>query len=77
MMPEGKNEEWKSCCFTCDPHAATFVAQLIFSIAAFILAATMLALKDTTNQSLWVGILTLLLGVWVPQPTVPKTINFS
>ena len=71
-MFEEKVDEWKSCCFTCDPHAATFVAQLIFSISAFILAATMLALKDTANQSLWVGILTLLLGVWVPQPTPKK-----
>ena len=59
---------WQSCCFRCNPHAAQFIIQVVFSLAAFGLAAGMLASHDTQNQSLWVGILTLLLGVWVPAP---------
>ena len=66
----------RSCCFTCDLHAAQFVVQVVFSLAFFALAAGMLAAHDTANQSLWVGILTLLLGVWLPAPSAtPRPVH--
>jgi len=76
MLPHTDNKEndeiWRSCCFTCDPHAATFIAQLVFSLIAFCVSIAMIIIKDD-NKSLWIGIISMIIGVYIPQPSFKKT----
>jgi hypothetical protein len=76
MLPHTDNKEndeiWRSCCFACDPHAATFIAQLAFSLIAFCVSIAMIIIKDD-NKSLWIGIISMIIGVYIPQPSFKKT----
>ena len=72
---EAKNEFlWRSCCLTLDKRATIFFSQLSISliIIAFCLYQ-LVHLIDCEPQQAYIGLLTLILGVWLPQPNMKIT----
>ena len=62
---------WTSCCLKLDKRATIFFSQLSISliIIAFCLYQ-LVHLVDCEPQQAYIGLLTLVLGVWLPQPNM-------
>ena len=71
---EEKKEEplvWRSCCLAADPKAVIFFSQLsIALITVFFCIFQLVTLKECEAQSLYSSILMLVLGVYIPQPSM-------
>ena len=72
-IEEGKNKqdarEWKSCCLVIDKHATIFFSQLSIAIVTVVFCIVQLSLSKTCERdSLYSGMLTLVLGVYLPTP---------
>ena len=68
-----KDNEWKSCCLTVDKNATIYFSQLAISIITIAFCIVQLTLsKSCERDSLYSGILTLVIGVYLPSP---KLIN--
>ena len=64
-----KKNEWKSCCVIMDKEAVMFFSQLGIAITTVCFSITMLVLSDSCERDqLYSGILTLVVGVYLPQP---------
>jgi hypothetical protein len=64
---------WKSCCLTVDKRAVLFFSQLSISILVILFCCfQLIRLENCEAQSLYSGILTLILGVWCPSPKMTK-----
>ena len=64
-----KKNEWKSCCVIMDKEAVMFFSQLGIAITTVCFSITMLILSDSCGRDqLYSGILTLVVGVYLPQP---------
>jgi hypothetical protein len=62
------DKEWRSCCTIMDKEAVMFFSQLGIAITTIAFSITMLALSDSCERdSLYSGILTLVVGVYLPQ----------
>jgi hypothetical protein len=67
-VPSGDGT-WKSCCVTADKRAITFFAQFFISVIVLLFCMTQLIRhKECEAQSLYSGIMTLVVGTWLPQP---------
>lgn len=60
----------RSCCFTCDFKAFLFVAQFIFSMIIFSVSVAMIIIDN--NTPLFISLLSLVVGVWLPTPKHPE-----
>ena len=60
---------WKSCCFTLDSRVVLFCVQVLFSAFMMGFAASKLH-ATTVPDPLWVSIMTSMLGIWLPSPTL-------
>jgi len=64
---------WRSCCLTVDKRAVVFFSQLSISVIAMLFCCfQLIKLEDCEAQSLYSGILTLVLGIWFPAPRMTK-----
>lgn len=61
----------RSCCFVCDFRAFLFIAQFIFSMVVFAVSVAMIIIDN--NTSLFISLLSLVVGVWLPTPKHPDT----
>ena len=62
---------WRSCCLVLDKRATIFFAQLTFSVIVVGFCIGMLVVNDDCNTfSRWSPLLVLILGVWLPQPSL-------
>ena len=62
---------WKSCCLLLDKRATIFFAQLTFSLIIVGFCVGMLiSNQDCPTFSRWSPLLVLILGVWLPQPSL-------
>lgn len=59
----------RSCCFVCDFRAFLFVAQFIFSMIIFAVSVAMIIIEN--NTPLFISLLSLVVGVWLPTPKHP------
>jgi hypothetical protein len=70
---EDKNldNQWKSCCLTLDKHFTQYITQMIILLLIIIFCIVQLILKeDCDNQRAYVGLLTFILGILMPQPKI-------
>jgi len=63
---------WKSCCFTFDSRAVLFFVQVLFSAFMMGFAANKLN-NPGPPDPLWVSIMTSMIGIWLPSPTLIRT----
>ena len=69
--PDETNGMWTSCCFKCDKHAVSFFSQLTVSLIVLIFCIYQRTCQGSCEaQALYSGMLTLVLGTWLPQPQV-------
>jgi len=67
------NNEWKSCCLKMDKNAVKFFTQLAISMCIIGLCiAQLVRLKDCGSQHAYIGLLTLVIGIWLPSPSMTK-----
>jgi len=63
---------WDSCCLRLDKRATIFFSQLSISVMVMSFSTLQLVrLGDCESQQAYIGLLTLCLGVWLPQPSMP------
>ena len=76
VMVDNNDDErkdiWRSCCFDLDRHACVFFSQFIvlFSIAIFCMYS--IATRSTCDAPVFIGLLSTILGIAVPSPTMSK-----
>ena len=64
---------WNSCCFKTDRRAVIYFSQFGLSVAVVIMCIYQLLTRDDCNSNqLFLGLLTLILGVYLPQPKIHK-----
>ena len=64
-----ETSEWKSCCLIIDKNATIFFSQLSIAMITLIFCIVQLSLSNTCERdSLYSGILTLVIGVYIPTP---------
>ena len=65
---------WTSCCLKTDKRAIIYFSQLSISCSAIALCMFQLIKypDDCNNNNLYIGLLTFLLGVYLPQPKIHK-----
>ena len=62
---------WRSCCLVLDKRATIFFSQLVFSLIIVGFCVGMLVQnQDCPTFSRWSPLLVLILGVWLPQPSL-------
>ena len=62
---------WRSCCFRLDKRVVVFSSQLLISLMIISFSLFQLTKNDTCeHQQIYIGLLTMILGVYLPQPRV-------
>ena len=68
--PDDENH-WESCCIRIDKRAVLFFSQLMISlIIIFFCIYQLVILPDCESKTPFMGLLTLVIGVWVNPPTM-------
>lgn len=69
---------WKSCCFYIDKGLLQFIFETVFALGVIIFCIIqMIRLPDCESQQLYSGILTFVIGILVPQPTLRENVPDS
>ena len=64
---------WNSCCLKTDRRAVMFFSQLSVSVAVMTFCCVQLIrLENCEAQSLYSGLLSLVVGIYLPQPKIQK-----
>lgn len=65
---------WKSCCFIINQNFLKYIVQVSISLMVITLSIYKLIVIDDNSdeKSLYVSLLTLILGIYVPTPSVKK-----
>lgn len=65
---------WQSCCMELDRRAVLYFSQLAISMILVVFCVTMLVLhQDCSTFSKYSPLVTLLVGVWLPQPQLRES----
>lgn len=66
---EAAKNEWHSCCLVTDRRAVQYFTQIIIISGCMLFTIYQLcALESCESQSVYIGLLTMLIGVLVPNP---------
>lgn len=67
-----KNDtEWKSCCLVMDRRFVVFITQFSISLAVLFFSMYKLLTSLTCDETqVYIGLLTMIIGVYMPQPTI-------
>ncbi len=64
---------WTSCCFRVNKHVLIFFSQFAIGCMVICFSLYQLNKKDTCeHQQLYIGLLTMIVGVFLPQPRLQK-----
>ena len=64
-----KKNTWNSCCIVADRRAIQYFTQIVIIAAVMLFTIYQLRTIDTCeSQSVYIGLLTMLIGVLIPQP---------
>ena len=67
------DNQWKSCCLITDKRAVLFFSQYIIMLIIVIFCVVQLILSpDCNSQRAYSALLTLIIGIIVPQPSIKK-----
>ena len=67
-------KHWDSCCLTLDRQATIFFSQLSIALITISFCVYQLSISDSCERdSLYSGILSLVLGVYLPSPRMGQT----
>lgn len=67
------SNHWDSCCLRIDKRAALFFSQLIISGVIILFSIYQLAtITECQRQTPFMGLLTLVIGVWLPSPNMKR-----
>jgi hypothetical protein len=75
-VERGESKLWKSCsgCGSCEPKLLVFVSQFSISLIIVGFCIYMLIMSDSCERDgLYSGTLTLVIGTWLPSPTMRIT----
>ena len=73
MEDKKYDDTWESCCVKMDKRAIRFFTQLGISVGIISLCIVqLLRLSDCSSQHAYIGLLTLLIGIWLPSPSMNK-----
>jgi len=61
---------WRSCCLEVDKRAITFFSQFIISIFIIAFCLGQLYTLDKCDSDIYMNLLTLILGTWLPNPSM-------
>jgi hypothetical protein len=62
---------WKSCCLILDKNFTQYITQMmIISLIIIFCITQLIRLDDCNNQRAYVGLLTFILGILLPQPKI-------
>lgn len=65
--------EWHSCCMTIDRDFFTYVTQILLILLVIVFCIyQLLTLKECVYQITYTSLLTLLIGLVIPNPTIKK-----
>ena len=65
------DNSWKSCCLILDKRFVQFFTQMSVIILIIVFCIVQLVrLDDCNNQRAYVGLLTFIIGILLPQPTI-------
>jgi hypothetical protein len=65
-----RNNTWKSCCFVVQKDAIQFFSQLVISLLIITFCLFQLHYLDKCESAEYMSLLTLVLGTWLPQPSM-------
>ena len=69
--PERHVSTWQSCCLVMDKGAPAFFAQLFVSLLVLTFCMYQLVFQSSCEaQALYSGVMTLVIGTWLPQPQI-------
>lgn len=64
---------WQSCCLTVDRRAIIYFSQMFISVGVMSFCGVQLIrLENCEAQSLYSGLLSLVVGIYLPQPKIAK-----
>ena len=66
------NNRWESCCFIIDRRVLIFTSQLLIGLIIISFCIYKLSVNDE-NPALYYGLLTFIIGVFLPSPKVNKS----
>lgn len=74
---EDTDSEWKSCCFKFDKDFLKFFVQITISFMILSLSIyKLIVIKDNSDErSLYISLLTLILGIYTERPTIKTKKN--
>lgn len=61
---------WTSCCITTDKRFVVFISQFIISVMVLGFSMYMLIVKDSCDNQVYVGLISMTIGLYIPQPKV-------
>ena len=61
---------WRSCCFIINKNMIKFLSTFIISLIVICLCCYQIVDKSITDKSLYVSLLTLITGIYLPQPSL-------
>ena len=64
------NVKWESCCMIVNKNMVKFLSTFIISLIVIALCCYQIVDKEITDKSLYVSLLTLITGIYLPQPSL-------
>jgi hypothetical protein len=69
IEPDNSDNLWKSCCILVDKRMTVFISQLVIALAVISFSFVQLIRSDDCESNqLYVGLLTMVLGIFLPSP---------
>ena len=72
LLDRDNSNRWESCCFIIDRRVLIFVSQLLIGLIIIGFCIYKLSANDE-NPALYYGLLTFIIGVFLPSPKVNKS----
>ena len=71
-MMEEPNEQWSGCCSKTDSHFLKYLVQVIISLIILIFSIVMIVIKNGENCEVYFSIVSAILGIFSPSPSMTK-----
>ncbi len=69
---ENKKNEWNVCCSKSSSVFIKYVVQVLISLIVLIFSIVQLSMDDKRDKSIYISLISTILGLFVPAPTLDK-----